>query len=270
MCADTGGWRFEGAFTRPFLSLHERITMADVASMWYGSEINQIGRLTIASFLQHKHTFTLYTYDTNVTVPKGTIVIDANEVLNASHIFGENNIWQPFSDLFRYKLLMETDHIWVDMDMVCLKDDWHFPTDYVFSLENTVEYGLRYNNAVLKMPRDSEPLQYMYETTLSGAHNELLWFEPKGIPINYGPVLLTDVVYQYDLSKYALPKYAFYPVLTEESYKFLLPQHTSSILKQSEDSHAVHMYGSLMDKKRLENVDKYSFVGVMQQRYNCR
>lgn len=244
--------------------------MADVASMWYGSEINQIGRLTIASFLQHKHTFTLYTYDTSVTVPKGTIVINANEVLNASHIFGKNGIWQPFSDLFRYKLLMETDHIWVDMDMVCMKDDWHFQHDYVFSLENTVEYGFRYNNAVLKMPRDSEPLQYMYETTLSGVHDNLLWFEPKGIPINYGPVLLTDVVYQYDLAKYALPKYAFYPVLTEESYKFLLPQHTSSIMRQIEDSHAVHMYNSLMDKKRLENVDKYSFVGVMQQRYNCR
>jgi mannosyltransferase OCH1-like enzyme len=245
--------------------------MADVASMWYGSEINQIGRLTIASFLQHKHTFTLYTYDTSVTVPKGTIVIDANEVLNASHIFGKNEIWQPFSDLFRYKLLMETDHIWVDMDMVCMKEDWHFPTDYVFSLENTNEYGygLRYNTAVLKLPRDSDVLKQMYETTLIGNHNDLQWFAPKGIPINYGPVLFTDMVYQYDISKYALPKYAFYPVLTEESYKFLLPQHTSSILRQSEDSHAVHMYGSLMDKDRLKNVDKHSFIGLMLQKYKC-
>jgi hypothetical protein len=243
--------------------------MADVASMWYGSEINQIGRLTIASFLQHKHTFTLYTYDTSVSVPDGTIIKDANEILDKSYIFGENKIWQPFADLFRYKMLMETNYLWVDMDIVCLTDDWHFPHDYVFALDASIESD-RYNNAVLKMPQDSEALKVMYEIAVNGNHSTLLWDAPIGVPITYGPMLLTDMVYQYDLKKYELPKFFFYPVLMEEAYRFTLPQYTSTLLKQCEDSRGVHMYGSRIDKTRLENVNKHSFIGVMQQRYNCQ
>lgn len=238
--------------------------MADVASMWYGSEIDQLGRLTIASFLQHKHSFTLYTYDLNIVVPNGVIVKDANEILNSSQIYGNNNVWQPFSDLFRYKMLIETDYIWVDMDVVCITDDWHFPHEYVFGLED-----IRYNNAILSMPKNSKALKYMYETALNTKPSELNWNIPSGIPIDIGPTLLTKTINEFELNKYGLPEKAFYPINPRETFKFLYPGCLKEVLDKSEGNYAVHLYSSTLNKKWRKNIPEYSFIWLMLQKYKC-
>lgn len=242
--------------------------MNNFASMWYGSELSKLERLTIQSYLANGYDFTLYAYDKDLKIPPGVIIKDAREILGEEKIYGKNGYWQPFSDMFRYKLLLETTHTWVDMDAICLRDDWNFG-DYVMGLEPNHEYISKPNNAVLKFPPNSEALKYMYEYCVNFDQSEINWNpDNKGAPVNLGPKLLEDTIKKFNLEKYLQPEDTFYPVESHYSYTYFLgvPEITEKIKNMTKNSYVAHISNSGLNQDK-NSFSEDSFLYYLAKKY---
>jgi hypothetical protein len=238
--------------------------------MWYGSHLSKIENLTIRSYLANGYSFTLYVYDMGITVPNGTILRDAREILSEDKIYGENGFWQPFSDMFRYKLLMETDHTWVDMDAICLRDDWNFG-DYIIGLEEDHEYISKVNNAIFKLPSDSESLKYMYEYCLNIDKSLINW-NPSipGPPIDLGPVLLEHTVEKFNLEKYLQTEHTFYPINWQYGHMYFHPDPKvrEKIKNISKNSYTAHITTSIAGFRINKNFfPEGSFIDYLDKKY---
>lgn len=235
--------------------------MANVASLWYGSDLRRLGNLTIMSYLRHGHTFTLYVYDKTIKVPEGTILKDANEILNKDLVFGKNGKWQPFSDLFRYKMLMETDYTWVDMDAICLRPDWDFG-NYIFGIEDTEKPETLINNAILKLPKDSDCLKYLYENALNYNKENMDW-NHLGTPYDLGPKLLTKSLEKFNLIHLAQKREAFYPVLPRYFYKYSYGPYIEEVKLLSKNSYTAHVYDSLFNDEKHSHLEIFNEDGFI-------
>ncbi len=109
--------------------------------MWIGTRLSPLELLSIQSFLENGHPYTLWAYDRLETpLPPGAVLRDATEILPREAVFSYRhaNAWghgkgsyAGFSDIFRYKLLHAHGGWWADLDIVCLRP---LPEDppYVF------------------------------------------------------------------------------------------------------------------------------------------
>lgn len=100
-----------------------KTTPATMQSLWIGTRLSLLERLSIKSFLAHGHPYRLYTYDDVENIPDQVEVCDASEIIPRSKIFYVRNNGTPaiFADWFRWELLSRTSGYWVDTDMVCLR-----------------------------------------------------------------------------------------------------------------------------------------------------
>ena len=93
-----------------------------IQGLWLGNRLGLIEQLSIRSFLAHGHPYHLYTYEDVADVPAGTKIMDGNEILPSSELYrGQHRGWAPFSDWFRWELLLRRGGYWMDLDMVCLR-----------------------------------------------------------------------------------------------------------------------------------------------------
>src|SRR5262245_15998828 len=89
-----------------------------VNALWIG-QLSPLERLCLSSFFAQGHSVHLYTYDAIEKVPQGVTLRDAATVLPSSQVFrnrlgkGKGSL-AAFSDLFRYKLLLDEGGWWVD------------------------------------------------------------------------------------------------------------------------------------------------------------
>jgi len=191
-----------------------------IQSLWIGPKLSTMERLSIASFLALGHPVHVYTYDELERVPPGTVLQGANAILPESEVFVQQNgiakgSYAPFSDLFRYKLLLEKGGWWVDLDVVALRP-FQFDRQYVFGYERPAVVG----NAVLRAPAGCELLQRCYQEAdrLRGGAE---WTET-------GPRLLTRTVAELGLSWATEPRVAFQPVHARRIQRFVKPGGTLS------------------------------------------
>ena len=62
-----------------------------IQGLWIGTELSNLERLSIKSFIDNGHTYHLYVYNKIKNVPKRAIIMDANEIINKSEIFTYRN-----------------------------------------------------------------------------------------------------------------------------------------------------------------------------------
>ncbi len=165
--------------------------MADIVhSLWIGDTLGPLQRLAIASFLTHGHPYHLYCYGTVDGVPAGTVLRDGNEILPASAIFRyahgeERGSVSAFSNLFRYKLLLDRGGWWVDTDVLCLRP-FTFADDVVLASELTPQRR-HVASAVIRLPPGHPLMRRCYDAARTADKPTLLWGE-------IGPRLLDRVV----------------------------------------------------------------------------
>src|SRR4026207_1011099 len=143
-----------------------------IQGLWIGKGLSVMEQLSIKSFIDNGHEYHLYVYEDVEGIPKGTIIKNADEVVSREHIFRDEVLKAhvSFSDLFRYKLLLEKGGYWADVDIICLKP-FDFKSDYVFAAEKTAKnsderkkYGSNcVNGCVMKAPAQSEIMKFCYE-----------------------------------------------------------------------------------------------------------
>ena len=150
-----------------------------VHGMWIGSELSKLELLTLHSFAHFGHEFHLWAYDdlSAYEFPRGVYVEDAEEIIPRGRVFakkrsdretgvGRNSYGAPFSDLFRYKLLLEHGGIWADMDVTCLRP-FNFEMDYAFRPHRVGVVG-----SILKCPKDSSLMRQVYRETAASVSKD--------------------------------------------------------------------------------------------------
>lgn len=177
-------------------------------SLWIGNRLSAMEVLSIESFLHFGYDYHLYCYEAIANVPRGAKVCDAREILPASEIFyyrGDFANGSPacFSDMWRYKLLLERGHWWVDTDVVCVHP-FDFASDHVIGHQRENE-GHSINNAVIRTPVGSPLARYCYEACRRIDHKQMQWGAT-------GPKLVQAAIHELDMADAVQPPETFYEI----------------------------------------------------------
>lgn len=255
--------------------------MAKLASLWIGGELSPLAQVSAASFAAQNDDLIIYSYKPLQSLPKGVENRDALEVWNESRILRfRNGSPAPHADLFRYRLMRETERTWVDLDIIALRS-FEFGNDYVFGLQDERVVG----SGVLRLPGDSRTTQALNELSLDtvgypkhfSMARKAKWQIRtgfKGLPIAEwrwawtGPYLLTHLLKIHGEFQHALPKETFYKV--DDVRKFLEPDGLR-VESYSSDCYGAHFWGSqirsLLRSDFSDIIPKDSFLGWAMQEF---
>jgi hypothetical protein len=220
--------------------------MCIVQSLWIGGALAEMQILSIRSFLAHGHDYHLYAYDAVDDVPPGTTVRDACEILPCDSVFcyqsgfGKGS-YSAFSNLFRYKLILERGGWWVDTDVVCLRR-FDFDHDFVFATERDFDRTVTCASSVFKSPPGAAFLEYCVDVASGKDKTTLQWGE-------IGPTLFSDAINRFDLGVHRVPVEAFSPIDYFEYQTLIAPRFCASRMAQS---YAVHLWNQMWKDRNRE------------------
>ncbi len=239
--------------------------MSIIQSLWIGNKLSIMEELSIISFLKNGHSFHLYVYENIDNIPKGTILKDANKIINKDKIFKYKDFdsYAGFANLFRYKLLLEKGNYWVDMDIICLKP-FTFTEDYIFAgfreKKQMFNWKLSVCNCVIKSPKNSELLEYCYTESSKLDSNNLTWGQT-------GPVLLSKAVKKFNLHSYVAHPNTFCPINWNESQKLI---NGKGFNKYTKNSFAIHLWNEMWRRAKIDKAGKFSensIYEILKRRY---
>jgi hypothetical protein len=216
--------------------------MSTFQSFWYGKNLPQYQRLALKSFVDHGHSFHLYTYD-ELQVPGGVELKDAQAILPRERIFfykhgeGLGNI-AGFSDLFRFRLLHEHGGWWVDTDVICLSNEIPEPEIYLGWQDHRLV-----GSAIVRLPKDSALTLELCEAA-----------EQAGTDIAYGeigPGLLTRVAKERGLSDRLLPQTEIYPIPPLEALNVLIPSKTEEVRRKIGNAPLLHLWNEMLGRAAI-------------------
>jgi len=246
-----------------------------VQSLWIGGELSRMERTSIGSFLEKGHEFHLYTYDSIDGIPKEVNVIEARKVLDRSSINKciDNEDYATLSDIFRYKLLFERGGIWVDTDIICVRQ-FNFEDEHVFASERVerqsrfeIELPYRPVGCVIKAPAGSEIMHYCLEKSRQKEFENIEWAE-------VGPDLLDTAVEEFGMDECIYPPYKFCPIPWWKWKKFVEPSTWINLLEKAKSCslkpYSYHMWNSRWEIDGVNKDANYSnktIYGKMQKKY---
>lgn len=213
--------------------------MADIIhGLWIGETLEPLCLLSISSFLHFGHEYHLHCYKKFDNVPPGVVVRDANETLPAAMIHAhqegpEKGSVGAFSDLFRYKLLLEQGGWWMDLDVVCLRP-FTFPEPVVFASEDAKDRPL-ITSGIFKVPAGHPVTRLCYEHAAKQDLQAIRW--------GYiGPALINHVVRLTNWQGAVKKPAVFCPVPWWHWRKLLDPDPTACSPYVTEETYAVHLW----------------------------
>lgn len=250
-----------------------------LATLWVGERLGPIELASIASFLRVGNPLTVYSYAPIVNLPAAVAARDAAEVLPARQIalYAREKSPSLHSNFFRFALMQKTHHTWVDLDVIALKP-FEFSDERVYGFEKPDQV----NCAVLRLPKDSPTLADLSLLTpgmrgvaphITGLRRAKYWVKTlgRGVPIerwpwgSTGPRALTAYLRRHNELHHALPMKVFYPILTRDCARFLVPGDLSDASFDRE-TRAVHVTASNLNKLMAKGlhggtIPEASFLG---------
>jgi glycosyltransferase involved in cell wall biosynthesis len=213
-------------------------------SFWWGGSITPYEALCMRSFVDHGHSYHLYTYAPDLNVPDGVVVRDAAEVLPREDYFEYTGPGRDspsaFSNLFRYKLLAAQGGWWVDTDVICLSGQIS-PCNLFFALESDDIV----NGAVLYFGQ-AHPVMIR-------CFGEVLEIRGRAQWGDLGPRLITKVLRDCGLISQARPKDSCYAVGWRDALDLLDPSQADSIIERTKFSPFIHLWNEIY---RRGGIDK--------------
>lgn len=235
-----------------------------VQSLWIGTSLPPLQRLSIQSFLEHGHEYHLYAYEEVADVPKGTTICDASTILPKGsifcyqHGFGKGS-YSAFSNMFRYKLIFEKGGWWVDTDVVCLRR-FDFEDEYVFATEYEDAHTVLTATCAFKSPPGAELLDYCFRVCDSKNKDELRWAE-------IGPYLFDKAIKRFSLTSHLVPVHVFNPINYFEFTDILRPNFDVSRLA---NSYGVHLWNQMWKSDNINpdaNCHPSSLYALLKGQY---
>ena len=245
-----------------------------IQGLWIGGELSVIERLSIASFLKNGHRVHLYTYEGVTGAPEGTEIRDGREILGTDRIFKykREGSYAGFSNVFRYKLLLERGQYWVDLDVVCLRP-FALDREYVFSgayRRRRLGLGGReqfIQSCVIRTPPGAPVMKHCYDIASAKVPDQLVWGE-------IGPNLLQSAVRSHNLTKFVSGHCQFTTIDWQFTERFVsgvpwvawLERLKPTILR----SYSTHLHNEMWRRKGLDKNGRYppaSFLETLKRRY---
>jgi len=193
--------------------------------------------MCLQSFGYHGFHVNLYTYDPSIVTPPGVQRHDANDVIQAQHVFrnyDQTGSYAAFSNLFRYALLQQVETVWIDTDILSTGQD--FPdSEYLFGYESSTMI----NGAVLAVPRES--------TLLASLAAESAKLDPKIIRWGeLGPKLITKTINEVGLADQAQAREVFYPIEMKNAWRLFDPREIEWVHHEISSACTVHLWNEMM------------------------
>lgn len=255
-----------------------------IQSLWIGNSLSIMEKLCIDSFLQHGHEFQLYVYNDVKGVPEGTLIKDANEILSANKIFKykKHNSYAGFSNLFRYKMLLEKGNYWVDMDMVCLSQlvgdqEYCFAAQRNPEKNNKLKTGIwnrsrkkllnflpkhvskektvKVNTCLIKAPKNSAMIEYCYNEAAKLNSDDLKWGQT-------GPDLFTEAVKKFDMWHYVANPEVFCPVNWLDWEEIISESPGEGLLANTQ---AIHLWNEMWRRNNVDKTGSFSESCIYEQ-----
>ncbi len=247
---------------------------AKLFSFWSGAPLGYLESLCLASMLRAGHPVEIYTYNKSLSVPSGVAVRSAEEVLPSTDpIMRLEERWALKSDLFRYLGLKKELGIWVDLDVLFLKN-LNGLGDWVFGWQDPCTI----NGAVLKMPRDSETLDRL----LALCHSEVViapqWplrrkikqraksLFGKQTPIHelewgiVGPLAITKYLTEARLLHHCQPYDVFYPLDHKEAVQIFAVEGPPVEGLFTSSTRTIHLWNEMIKKNKPAAPPSGSFL----------
>lgn len=247
--------------------------MAIVQSLWIGDKLSIMENLCIKSFLKNQYEYHLYTYNFVENVPDGTIIKDADEVLNRSEIYSyANSSFSAISNRFRFELLYKKGGMWVDTDVVCIKkyDIDEVKDKYIIFSESNKKYNEQKIGAcILKFPKGDpillEAIQICKDKKQDIINGTLVW--------GLGPSTVKYLVEKYKLEEYVKNwKFAnscsCHHVMTiiNPNFKTGDPKgYASSMNELSPDTYFIHLWHEFWRRNNIDKNIKYPDDSLFEQ-----
>jgi hypothetical protein len=216
------------------------MSKARFASFWHGPELSPYEIACLNSFTMFGSEVALYSYEPIANLPPHVIAKDARAILPRDSLndFPINGVpsMAHFTDYFRFVMFTKTDEIWVDTDMLLLRDfDLNAKGDLIGK-----ETPSSICTALLRLDPDQPQLAELIQRVEA----------MKGTPIKWGatgPRLLTAV---YGV-KAGLPETLFYPVHFDDYYKPFLPRYFDECESLCSDAFTLHLWNNRIVKMGL-------------------
>lgn len=245
-----------------------------IQGLWIGGELSVIERLSIASFLKNGHRVHLYTYEGVTGAPEGTEFRDGREILGTDRIFKykREGSYAGFSNIFRYKLLLERGNYWVDLDVVCLKP-FALDREYVFSgvyKRRWLGMGgteLFIQTCVIRTPPGAPIMKYCYDLASAKTPEQLVWGE-------IGPDLLQSAVHNHNLTRFVSGHCQFTTIDWRRTERFISGKPSIAWFERLKPallrSYSTHLHNEMWRRKGLDKNALFpprSFIESLKRRY---
>jgi hypothetical protein len=227
----------------------------------------------LASFANAGLDVTLYSYESvpdfvpNVRTENASLIVP-REKIGAFIYEGKPNL-SHFSDYFRYKMFAQTDHVWIDSDMLLLR-----PIDIDLSGDLFAkETASSICGAIMRVRRDNPILQAAIARTESFMGKELVWGAT-------GPRLLSQLLGRSAILEQAQPPSTFFPIHFDEFWKPFLPANYQECRELTRGSSTVHLWNNIVERMGVwkevappvgsflwHELDKMQLLGLFRDTY---
>jgi len=208
-------------------------------TFWHGGELSPLHWACIDSFVKQGHELRVFSYE-EPKLPPGTTLENARQIVDEAELFEFERSFSAFSNIFRYRLLLEHGGWWVDTDVYCRTRE--IP-DCTYSWAEQSPGSI--NGAVLRFPSDDATLESILEEALIIGKNLETWGE-------LGPRLLTKHLGGRTFADHYGSTSAFYPVHWLEAHRFWLPEGNESIQSRCAQSPFIHLWGSMFSRYGID------------------
>ena len=211
----------------------------EFATFWQG-ELSPLEIACIRSFPRTGYPITVYSYCPISGLPDGVISANAEDIVPVEYlkrfIFDGKPNLSHFTDYFRYRLFQRTDSVWVDTDVLMIRD-------FTESLPATIlarETQPVICGAFMRISRNDTHLDALVKATEALVDRELLWGQT-------GPLLLTKEFGKAALMRQAIAPERFYAIGFEDFWKVFLPEYAEECAAQTIGSWTIHLWNNIID-----------------------
>lgn len=252
-----------------------------IVSLWVGGALGTIERLSLRSFVAHGHPVAVYSYAEIGGVPSGVEQRDAAQVLPeamAMRLRYANGSYALFSNMFRMALQQRGLGLWVDADVVALRE---LDIDGPFVVGRESDRFL--NGAILKLSPDSPVLLDWLEMAASGTVPPWLPFHrapkawvrqalgrtihPSELPFGtFGPKSITALAARHGLTDKAQPEPVFYPLHPRQAERLYDPTLRLDDIVTTE-TRTIHLWNEKLGALKKTMPPQGSILAELLRRY---
>lgn len=254
-----------------------------VFTFWHGPALGPIELLSLKSHVKHGHSVDIYCYESvecdipNVNIKDATEVVPLAGIFYTHH-FKLNNI-TAFSDYFRHKKLFRDGGLWIDLDVVCLKNYDSIKAQSFIPHEGEHYLGtailkLTKGNTLSKKVIDSFEMPFfpILRFVLKTGKNTQSLRRKAFIGLFYslisrkkayaylpwgffgGPVMISQFIKELKDVKLLSTAY-FFPFGHNDAQIVFDPQFDYMTLINNPKAHGIHLYGNILREKLSEGMD---------------